>query len=48
MGFIFTLDFWPSSGYTSSNLKPVSNRSTVWKRYGIFSWLKDTSEVQKN
>jgi hypothetical protein len=48
MGFIFTLDFWSSSGYTSNNLKPVSDRSTVWKRYGNFSWLKDTREVQKN
>ena len=40
------LDFWMICGYNSSNLKSVSRRSTVWKRFGTFVILRQLAQVQ--
>src|SRR5712692_5055811 len=45
--FFFALDFWNFGGYTSSNLKSVSRRSTLWKRPGIVMTKKHRVQTRK-
>src|SRR6266516_2848855 len=46
-GFYFALDFWNFAGYTSSNLRPVSDCSILWKGQGILMAIWHRVEAQK-